>query len=224
MEAQIYTIEGKEAGKVKLSPEVFGLSWNADLVHQVVVSMMSNERDPIAHTKTRGEVRGGGKKPWRQKGTGRARHGSTRSPLWVGGGVTHGPRNDKNYERKINKKAKIKALFTVLSRKLKDNEILFVDDLSFAAPKAKDAKAVLMTLSKIKGFEKLATKPKNAALIAIDKKTPGVTKSFRNFGNVAVEEARNISPVSLLNHKYIVIANTKEAIASLESKLESKTK
>jgi len=95
MDATIYNKEGKSAGKIALSEKAFGLSWNADLVHQVMVSMMSNARQPIAHTKTRGEVRGGGKKPWRQKGTGRARHGSTRSPLWVGGGVAHGPRNDK---------------------------------------------------------------------------------------------------------------------------------
>ncbi|HMV43648.1 MAG TPA: 50S ribosomal protein L4, partial [Leptospiraceae bacterium] len=85
---------------------VFGVKWSNDVVHEVVRLMNSNSRDPIAHTKTRGEVSGTGKKPWKQKGTGRARHGSRRSPIWVGGGIAHGPRNDKNFERKINKKMK----------------------------------------------------------------------------------------------------------------------
>ena len=124
METKIYNQKGKEAGKITLPEEVFGLPWNADLVHQVVTSMLGNARTPVAHTKIRGEVRGGGKKPWKQKGTGRARHGSTRSPIWVGGGVTHGPRNDKIYARKINRKMKAKALYTILSKKAKDGEIL----------------------------------------------------------------------------------------------------
>lgn len=212
MENIVYNQKGQEAGKIKLSESVFGLPWNADLVHQVVVSMMSNSRHPIANTKTRGEVRGGGKKPWQQKGTGRARHGSTRSPIWVGGGVAHGPRSDKNYDRKINKKARSKALYTILSKKLKDGEILFIDSLSFTTPKAKDAKSTLLAFSKVKGFEKFATKPKNVAIIALDKKTPEVMKSFKNFGNVSVEEFRTINPVSVLNHKYIVITNPKESL------------
>jgi len=212
MESIVYNQKGKEAGKFTLPESVFGIPWNADLVHQVVVSMTSTMRHPIAHTKTRGEVRGGGKKPWQQKGTGRARHGSSRSPIWVGGGVAHGPRNEKIYDRKVNKKAKTKALYTILSQKYRDGEILLIDSLSFASPKAKDAKITLMSLAKIKGFEKLGTKPKNAAIIAIDKKSPEITKSFGNFGNVDIEELRTINPVSILNHKYIVIANPEEAL------------
>ena len=212
METNVYNQKGEAAGKITLPEAIFNLPWNADLVHQVVISMQSNARPNVAHTKTRGEVSGGGKKPWRQKGTGRARHGSTRSPIWVGGGVAHGPRKEKNYDRKINKKANKKALHVILSKKFRDGEILFIDSLSFATPKAKDAKVTLMSLSKIKGFEKLATKPKNAAIIAIDKKTAEVTKSFKNFGNVDVEEFRTINPVSILNHKYIVITNPKESL------------
>ena len=212
METKVYNQKGQETGKIELPESVFGLPWNADLVHQVVVSMTSSMRHPIAHTKTRGEVSGGGKKPWQQKGTGRARHGSTRSPIWVGGGIAHGPRNEKIYDRKVNKKAKTKALHVILSQKMRDGEILFLDSISFGAPKAKDAKAVIMSLSKIKGFEKLATKPKNVAILAVDKKYPELVKSFKNFGNLDVEEFRTINPVSILNHKYIVIANPKESL------------
>src|SRR3954467_5139183 len=109
MESTVYNQKGKEVGKIQLAEQIFGLKWNADLVHQVVTSMESSARTNVAHTKNRGEVSGGGKKPWQQKGTGRARHGSIRSPIWVGGGVTHGPRKDKDYDRKINKKMKAKA-------------------------------------------------------------------------------------------------------------------
>jgi large subunit ribosomal protein L4 len=164
METKIYNIQGKEAGTVKLPENIFGLPWNADLVHQVVTAMRANARGPIAHTKDRGEVRGGGKKPWAQKGTGRARHGSSRSPIWKGGGVTHGPRNDKSYTQKINKQARQKALLVTLSRKFKDGEIIFIDSLEMNAPKTKDARAMLTAISKhIGGFKK----KHNAALIAL---------------------------------------------------------
>ena len=219
METNLYNQSGKEAGKVTLPESVFGVPWNADLVHQVVQSMMSASRDSIAHTKTRGEVRGGGKKPWQQKGLGRARHGSIRSPIWVGGGVAHGPRNDKNYDRKVNKKMRAKALYTILSKKFKDGEVIFIEDLALAAPKAKDARAILASHSTVKGFEKLAGKRKNAAFIGVAKKTSSVEKSFQNFGNILVSELRNINPVTALTYKYMVIANPKESLKSIENKI-----
>jgi len=218
MEATMYSQTGQPAGRISLPEGVFGVPWNADLVHEIVRLMNSNSRTNVAHTKTRGEVRGGGKKPWQQKGTGRARHGSTRSPLWVGGGVAHGPRNEQNYSRKINKKARAKALYAILSRKFKEGEILFVDSLNISAPKAKDARTILTALATIKGYEKIGSKKKNAAIIAFDKKTDAITKSFNNFGNVSIEEFRNINPVSVLNHTFLVITNPAESLKALTAK------
>ncbi len=219
MEATVYNTQGKEAGKVQLPEEVFGVQWNADLVSQVFNSMNTNARANIAHTKDRGDVRGGGKKPWAQKGTGRARHGSSRSPIWVGGGVAHGPRNEKNFDRKVNKKMKAKALYTVLSKKLKDGEVIFVDSISFDTPKTAEAKTVLTNLAKANdNFKYLATKRKNAAIIATDEKDVNTEKSFANFGSLYVEEARNLNVVSLLNTKYVVLENPAKVLDMFSSK------
>lgn len=218
METVVYSQKGKETGKAKLPESVFGVSWNADLVHQAVVSMQANARVSIAHTKDRSEVRGGGKKPWRQKGTGRARHGSRRSPIWVGGGVTHGPTKDRDHSKKINKKMKAKALYTVLSKKLIDQEILFVDSIEIADPKAKDAKDILIALSKVKGYEGVVTKKRNSALILIPKNDLIIKKSFGNFGNVEVDETRNLNVLDVLTYKYVVIVDPKKSIESIEGK------
>ena len=110
MKTEVYNQQGKKVGQTILPKEIFEVPMNADLVHQVFISHTANQRQNSAHTKNRGEVRGGGRKPWRQKGTGRARHGSIRSPLWKGGGVTFGPRNEKNWKKDIPKKMKRKAL------------------------------------------------------------------------------------------------------------------
>ncbi len=222
LETVVYNSKGKEASKISLPESVFGQKWNADLVHQVVSSMESSQRSNVAHTKNRGEVSGGGKKPWQQKGTGRARHGSIRSPLWVGGGVTHGPRNDKNYTRKVNKKMKAKALYTILSKKYKDGEVLFVDEISLKSPKTKEAKIILSSLSKVTGFDRLLSKKKNSAYIALSLKDINTEKSFNNFGNLIVDEIRNVDPVSLLKYKYFVVSNPKDGLPLISEKLTSK--
>ena len=170
MKSKIYNQEGKETSTVTLPESIFNVPWNNDLVHQVVISMQANKRLPIAHSKDRSEVKGGGRKPWRQKGTGQARHGSIRSPIWRGGGVTFGPRKEKDYRKRINKKMKARALFIALSKKLKDKEIIFVDTFTFSEPKSAHAKKVLNSLSNISGFKNLATKKKNAALISLGEK------------------------------------------------------
>lgn len=223
LETPIYATDGKAAGTITLPEGVFGVAWNADLVHQVVVSMQGNARAGTAHTKDRSEVSGGGKKPWKQKGTGRARHGSSRSPIWAGGGVAHGPRNEKDYSRKINKNARAKALACVLSEKLRHGEVLFVDTFKFTEPTAKSAKEVLGALSTIEGKEKLRTKRVNAALILIPERDINTELSFRNFGNVEVIQAKDVNPVELLTYKYVVVAKPEENVKELERRVATKT-
>jgi large subunit ribosomal protein L4 len=219
MNAKVYSKEGKEAGSVTLSEAVFSVAFNADLVHEVVTGMQANARGiSSAHAKGRGEVRGGGKKPWKQKGTGRARHGSTRSPIWVGGGVSHGPRNEKDYSVKINKKVRAKALATVLSKKFADQEVIFVDSLMMGEPKAKEAKAVIVAIAKGSGNDPLATKRKNAALIVLANRDLATEKSFRNFGNYEVIMAKDVNPVDLLTYKYVVIADAAGSLEVLEKR------
>ncbi|MBU3668468.1 MAG: 50S ribosomal protein L4 [Candidatus Taylorbacteria bacterium] len=220
LEVKVYDQSGKAVSDVSLPTNIFGLPKNADLVHQVVTSMESSAREPIAHTKTRGEVRGGGKKPWQQKGTGRARHGSSRSPIWVGGGVAHGPRNDKNYNRKVNKKMKAKAIYTILSEKLRDGEALFLNALTLENPKTTEAKSVLSKLGTIKGYEAVSTRRNNAALILVPELTQNVKLGFRNMGNVEVIETRNVNPVTLLQYKFVVVTNPEAAIITLDSKMK----
>jgi large subunit ribosomal protein L4 len=211
MESIVYNQEGKETGKFALPESVFGVKWNADLVHQVVQSMLSNQRAGTAHTKNRGEVRGGGKKPWKQKGTGRARHGSIRSPLWVGGGVAHGPRSEKNYARKINRKEKRHALYSVLSRKLREGEILFLNGMAVPEVKTKTAKEILGGLSKIKGYESLQRRS-HAAHIIVPAKDITIEKSFRNLGNLSVGQARNLNVLDALQYKFLVIISPNESL------------
>lgn len=215
MESIVYNQKGQEVGKVALPDAVFGVKWNADLVHQVVTSLTSSARAGTAHTKTRGEVRGGGKKPWRQKGTGRARHGSIRSPIWVGGGVAHGPRSDKNYARKVNKKMRHAALSSVLSEKYRDGEILFLNGLAIPEIKTKEAREIISNLSRIKNLEKLEGKKENAAYFLLPRKESVIEKSFRNIGSVAVGEARNLNVVDALKYKYIVITSPEESIKQI---------
>jgi len=219
MKATIYNQKGTEAGKIKLPDNIFGLPWNEILVHQVITSMMGNKRIPVAHTKTRGEVSGSGIKPWRQKGTGRARHGSRRSPIWVGGGVAHGPRNDKNYSRKINKKMRTKALFTVLSRKFKDGEVIFIDNISLKMPKTKEAKGIIDSLSKVKELSSIGRR-KNAAFIALQEKNENTSKSFNNFSNLKIGQVKNLNVLDILQYKCLVITDPEKSIATLSSKLK----
>lgn len=222
LEATVYSQEGKKSGSVTLPETVFGEKWNADLVHQVVVAMQANARQPIAHTKDRSEVRGGGRKPWAQKGTGRARHGSSRSPIWRHGGVTHGPRNDRDFSQKINRKMKVKALYAVLSKKFKDGEILFLSGVSMKEPKTKDARSMLTQLGTIGGYEKLGNRRNNAMYMILPAADTNVKKSFQNMGNVLVGTVSSLNPVDVLSYKYLVLLSPEETVKTLEAKSAAK--
>lgn len=219
MNAKVYSHEGTAVGTIDLPAAVFGVAWNNDLVYQVVIGMQANARHSTADTKGRGVVRGGGKKPWKQKGTGRARHGSSRSPIWAGGGVAHGPKKETDYSVKINKKVRTKALAMVLGKKFSDGEMLFVENFAMTAPKAKDARASILALAKGSGVEALATKRKNTAVIVLSERNEAVEMSFRNFGNFEVVQARDVNPVELLTYKYVVMADPKSALEIIEKRV-----
>lgn len=223
LEAPVYSQAGKVVSEIKLSEKIFGVEWNANLVHDVVVAMQGNARTNTAHTKNRGEVRGGGKKPWKQKGTGRARHGSSRSPIWSGGGIAHGPRNDRDFSRKINKNTRAKALASVLSEKMAHEQIVFVDALTFATPKTADARKFIMAIAGIEQVKEIGTKKTNAALILLADRDENAELSFRNFGNVRVMNVKDVNPVELLTYKYVVVAKPEESLKTLETRVVTKT-
>lgn len=218
MRVKTYNQQGEETGTMELPEAVFGVKWNPDLVHQVVVSYAANRRAGTAHAKDRGEVRGGGKKPWRQKGTGRARHGSIRSPIWIGGGVTHGPRKEKKYEKTIPKKMAKKALYAVLSAKARDREVIVVEDLSFPEVKTKHAARMFARLAFVPDFSRI-TKG-NGALVALPAKNVLARRTLRNLPYAGVDEARNLNAYDVMRYKYILFSKESvELLASLKSKV-----
>lgn len=200
MKTIVYNQKGEEEGTTLLPKEIFEVKMNPDLVHQVVVSQMANRRRIIAKTKTRAEVRGGGRKPWQQKGTGRARAGSIRSPIWRGGGKTFGPTTEKVFKKKIPKKMKRKALFMTLSAKVKNNLILVLDSLKIEKPKTKLITEILNKLFLKKG----------SGLIVLAKKDNNIIKAARNIQKVDTIQAKDLNALDLLSYKYLVIP--KEAI------------
>lgn len=187
--------KGEQVGKTKLPKEVFGVKVNPDLVHQVVVSQMANRRQVSAHTKTRAEKRGGGRKPWRQKGTGRARHGSIRSPIWRAGGVTFGPRKDKVYKKIIPKKMRKKALLMVLSAKAKENLLILLDELKLKQAKTKEVSEFL---------KKLPCQEKNV-LIALSQMDKNIILGARNIPKVKTIQAKELNCLDLLSFKYLLM-------------------
>jgi large subunit ribosomal protein L4 len=204
MKIDIYNQSGEKVGDTTLPKEIFDVKFNADLVHQIAVSLMANKRQISAHTKNRGEVRGGGKKPWRQKGTGRARVGSNRSPIWKGGGVTHGPRNDRIFEKTIPVKMRRKALFMVLTEKAKSNTLVVLDKIELESSKTKEM---------VKSLSKLPCK--NArTLIALSDYDKKIFLATRNIKKTSIDDARNLNVLDLLNSKYLLI--TKESIKTIE--------
>ncbi len=218
MEAKIYNIKGESAGTIKLPESVFGAKVSYDAIHSTLVMLRGNQRAGTAQVKDRGAVRGGGKKPWRQKGTGRARHGSTRSPIWVGGGTTHGPLTAKNYNRKINKKTLTSVLFGVLTAKAKDNEIIFVDSMSMSDFSTKSAKTALANVGKVVDAPRIANGKKKAVLVLLGSNDKKTVKSLSNLPSVEVEQWKNLNALMAASYKYILISEPSAAVAFLEGK------
>ncbi|OGY58597.1 MAG: 50S ribosomal protein L4 [Candidatus Colwellbacteria bacterium RIFCSPHIGHO2_02_FULL_45_17] len=195
MKTDVYDNKAKKVGTVDLPDRIFGHSWNPDLVHQAVRTQTANKRANIAHAKDRGESRGGGKKPWRQKGTGRARHGSIRSPIWRGGGVTHGPTKERVLSLKINKKMRQGAMFAILSRKLKDGDIKVVESLEIDEPKTGKLSEILSNFAK----------DKQNFLIIPNTTSKNLYQASRNLKTVKSLDPRSLNVYDLLKYKQILV-------------------
>jgi large subunit ribosomal protein L4 len=204
IKAKLYNSDGEAKKEIKLNPAIFEVKVKDSVVHQSLVAFLANRRQPIAHTKMRGEIRGGGRKPWRQKGTGRARHGSIRSPLWRGGGVVFGPRADKNFAKKINKKMRRLALFMVLSDRAKEKLVSVIEKLNIAEAKTKSLVLLLKKMS-------LA----NNTLIVLEKMDKKIALAVKNLPQVEAISANSLNIYELLNYKNILFAE--EALKAVET-------
>lgn len=200
MKLPLYNQQGEVIGEIE-TPKIFdGLKVNMMLVHQVMRWQLLQSYPPYAHTKDRGEVRGGGRKPWRQKGTGRARHGSRRSPIWRGGGVTFGPRQETVKAIEINKQMRRKAILMALAAKMTDNYVKVVDNLQPAELKTKAMKKILTRFLQPRPRKKFET-----ALIVLPENQPELIRTVRNLPYADAIEARNLNLLALLNKQYVIL-------------------
>ncbi|MBS6395905.1 MAG: 50S ribosomal protein L4 [Clostridiales bacterium] len=197
----VYNMEGKEVGTMELSDAVFGVDVNEHLVHMAVVAQLANKRQGTQKAKTRSEVSGGGRKPWRQKGTGHARQGSTRAPQWTGGGVVFAP-TPRDYTIKLNKKEKRLALKSALTSRVKENKFIVLDELKFDEIKTKKMQAVLDALKVSK------------ALVVLNENDENVVKSARNIENVQTALTNTINVYDILKYNTVIV--TKAAVATIE--------
>lgn len=198
MKADLFNQKNEKIGTVELPETVFGVKFNSDLVHQALTVQVANRRRTLADTKDRGEVSGGGKKPWKQKGTGRARHGSTRSPLWKGGGVTFGPQKERNFSRSINQKMKQLAIFGIFSKKLADQEIKIIDTLNLEDRKTKKLAELL---------KKFIT-PKESVLLIPANENKIIYLAGRNLPKVGVMSPESLNVYDLLKYRKILLDQT----------------
>ena len=205
MKISVYNTGGKKVEDVEVSDSIFGAPQNDDLIHQVYVSASGNERQVLAHTKTRGERAGSGIKPWKQKGTGRARVGSVRTPLWKKGGVAFGPRKNRNFSQKINKKMNSAAISMVLSGKLEDKELLVIDKMELAENKTKKMAQILDNL-KVNG----------KALIVFSEKEKDFRLAGRNLSRSSNILASQLNVSDMLDNKYLIMS--KASVKYLEEK------
>lgn len=195
MKAPVYDQTGKEVKEALLPKEIFDVEINKDLVYQVILAQTANRRQVSAHTKDRSEVRGGGKKPWRQKGTGRARHGSSRSPIWVGGGVTFGPTKNRNFKQKINGRMKKSALFMALSSKARGKLVLVLDSFKLKEAKTKLAAQFLNSLP-LEG---------KTALVILPGMDSTMIMALRNIPRVGTMQAKDLNALDVLSFKYLLL-------------------
>ncbi|MEK7543178.1 MAG: 50S ribosomal protein L4 [Patescibacteria group bacterium] len=194
MTTEIYNKENQKIGAIELPGSVFSIKWNPDLVKQAITAQLANRRQPLAHAKGRGEVSGGGKKPWRQKHTGRARAGSSRSPLWKGGGVTFGPTKEKDFSRKINKKMKSLALYSLLSKKASEGEVRVIDNLSLSEYKTKH---VFEIISKFFGG-------KSSVIFVPSRDNSMFSRAGRNIPKVLVTGTGNLDIYECASHDNLI--------------------
>ncbi|KXS45766.1 MULTISPECIES: 50S ribosomal protein L4 [unclassified Candidatus Frackibacter] len=206
-ELALYNREGSQVGEIELNQNIFDVEINEHVVHEAVTAQLAAKRSGTAATKTRGKVSGGGRKPWRQKGTGRARHGSIRSPIWVGGGTTFGPQ-PRDYSKKLPKKVKKLAVKSALTAKVNEDELIVVDKLDFAQPKTKEMVKVLEALNSSDQKVLIVTSEKDANLYKSARNIPGV--------NVLIASALNV--YDILNCNKLIA--TKDAIEKVEEVLD----
>lgn len=195
LKAPLYKPDGTTKGDIKLDPEIFGIEPNLDVLHQVVNAQLAAARAGTASTKRRGEVRGGGRKPWRQKGLGRARHGSIRSPIWVGGGVAHGP-HPRDYSQRTPKKMKRLALHSALSARAAETAVMVVDDIDWTTPKTKQAVALLDAMN-----------ASGKTLVILGQLDSAAGKSFRNLPDVRLVEPGHLTPYDVLWSDQVVFTS-----------------
>ena len=220
MKTKVYNQLGKEVKEISLSESIFNVPFNNDLVSQVLYIQGSNRRAGTAHTKDRGEVAGSNQKPWKQKGTGRARHGSKRSPIWRGGGVTFGPKSDKNYKKDLPKSMRNQALFSLLSSKLKDGKILFLENIVSKDAKTKSAVEIMKNISSVNGFENLIFPKKNNVYLTFPKLGVNEKRAFRNIPFVSAHNIEDLNPLDVANVRYLIISDIENTMKYLESKLK----
>ena len=197
----VYNIEGKEVGTIDLSDAVFGVEVNEHLLHMAVVQQLANKRQGTQKAKTRSEVSGGGRKPWRQKGTGHARQGSTRSPQWTGGGVVFAP-TPRDYSFKLNKKEKRAALKSALTSRVEENKFIVVDEMKFEEIKTKNFQAMLNNLSVAK------------ALVVLEEGNTNAVLSARNIEGVKTAGTNTINVYDILKYNTVIV--TKAAVEAIE--------
>lgn len=207
MKSKLYAMDGTVVGDIELPEDVFNVPVNKDLLHQAVTALRARKRRKIAHTKTRAEVRGGGRKPWAQKGTGRARHGSTRSPLWRGGGVTFGPRKDRNFRVAFPDRMRRKAFATALSAKARDGEIVIVEGFTLVEPKTKlMVQAIGQLQEKAFGLKNAKRSPRRLkTTLVLSGRDEAVQRATRNIPNASLTFAQNIDTLQLLSAKHLVL-------------------